>query len=488
MRSFLTVLLATAALFGAVPGGGAALAEVPPGAAAGGAPGATMRADEAPTPLVQRAATLAAAEGRPAEALALAEILLRRDPKDPLAHFIVARIMAQTRQTGVARQAAAKAFRYAESPRQHYEAARLSAQIALGENRMQAAQYWARQTIQHAPDARYRAQGVNDYRRLRATNPLRWRLSLGLKPSNNVNGGADERYNVIDGFDAVGILSDDAMALGGIIGTASFGVDYRVARSARSETSLGFTGYLKAVELWGVPVAEALVPPGVTPPPPRPIKNSDFSAAAFGLRAQHAMSLGKGASLSFAGELGQVWQGGEPSYRYQQISARGAMPVTQEAPERPGISASFGGLLERRDYASSAREDIRSSLDLGLRRGKVALGFGLSQTQSDSINARNWSVSANLRYEPDWTIGPMHMSLAAGASKTVYPDFVVVIFHPPGGRQDETIYGELGLWSPKIGTAGFSPEMKLRAVRTESNVSRYSNTEVSVALGLRSTF
>ena len=49
-------------------------------------------------------------------------------------------------------------------------------------------------------------------------------------------------------------------------------------------------------------------------------------------------------------------------------------------------------------------------------------------------------------------------------------------------------WAELGLWSPKIGYAAFTPELKLQALGVTSNVSRFTRSEVSVALGWRSAF
>jgi hypothetical protein len=65
---------------------------------------------------------------------------------------------------------------------------------------------------------------------------------------------------------------------------------------------------------------------------------------------------------------------------------------------------------------------------------------------------------------------------------------MVATMHPEGGRQDDSVFAELGMTVPKLGIAAFAPELKLQAVKVDSNVSRFSRTELSVAVGWRSTF
>jgi hypothetical protein len=57
-----------------------------------------------------------------------------------------------------------------------------------------------------------------------------------------------------------------------------------------------------------------------------------------------------------------------------------------------------------------------------------------------------------------------------------------------GGRQDTTIWADLDLWAPGLGSAGVQPRVKLRALSLDSNVSRFSRSELSANLGLRSAF
>ncbi|MDD8021516.1 MAG: surface lipoprotein assembly modifier [Paracoccaceae bacterium] len=438
-------------------------------------------------PQLQRLATALATAGQDAAALRVTEVLLLRTPDDPLGHYVVGLVMLRAGQTQVARIASRRSFAAAGTERQHYEAARLAAKVAVADHRWINAQYWARQTIQYAPDTRYRDLAVQDFKQLRAISPLDWGLRLGLRPSNNANGGADERLNIIDGYDAVGYLSDDAMALPGLVGTASFDIGYRLGRTPDSETRIGLSTYVRAVELEGHPVA--LPPPGSPPgSEPTEISNADYSAAALGISLTHNRALG-GYGLGAKLSVGQVWQGGDAAYHYAGLDLNGARRLGT-GPTAPRLS--FGISAEARARDDAARTDVRRTLSLGyaqpVNSGRITAGVTLSALHSGLDNARYWSVSGTVQYEPDLRLGPLAVSVGAGLSRTVYPDYTVLIFHPDGGRQDNTVFAELGLWAPALSYAGFAPELKLQTVVTDSNISRFESNEIAVAVGLRSTF
>lgn len=435
---------------------------------------------------IEHAAAAALAAGQRADALALARALLARDPENPLGHYVIARLMLGAGQTETARAEARLSFSRAQSPRQRYEAARVAAQVAVAEKRWAAAQYWARQTIQFAPDARARAVGVSDFRRLRVASPLSFSVKLGIRPSNNVNGGADERTNVIDGFDAVGWLSDDAMALRGVAGTADVDAGWRIAQDAKSETRLGLSGYARVVELSGTPMMVPPYAPGTPAPAAVEIPNSEYSSASLAVNLRHSRVLAPGLNGAATVEAGRSWQGGTPGYDWGALRLDGSKALGR------ATRLSFGAGYEHRDWVDSPRQDDRRSLNLGLglsgKAGDWGLGVSAASLGSTSAQARSWSVSGSVRYAPKAQIGPVSLSLSAGVSTTVYPDYTMLGFHPAGGRQDDMVYAELGLWAPKMGLAAFTPEVKLQALQVHSNVSRFSRSEISVAVGWRSAF
>ena len=432
--------------------------------------------------LGQLAADLAG-HGADAQALQVAEWILTRWPDDALAHYVVGLVTLRAGQTATARPAARLSFRNAETERQRYEAARLAGKVAVADERWIAAQYWTRQTIQFAPDPKRRKVGVNDFRTLRAISPLAWSLSLGLRPSNNVNGGADSRLSVIDGYDAVGYLSEDAVAQPGVVGTINLEANYRIAQGEGHETRAGMSAYLRAVDLEGSPTRQLYSPDGV-PLPPETIPNSDFSAAALGLDLRHTRRLGE-ALVSGRVSGGQAWDSGDPSYGYLGLDLGWQRRF---GPTQVSVTSA----IEGREWSHSPRQDTRTVLGFGLARdltaGRLSGGVSLAALDSTYDNAQYWSVSGSVRFEPEARLGPLAFSFGAGLSHAVYPDYQLLYFVPDGGRQDDTVFAEIGLWSPEISRAGFAPELKLQAISVDSNVSRYEHTEFAVAVGLRSTF
>lgn len=461
--------------------------------ACGGLGPAALAQTPASVPLAQAdemqigaAAVQALTQGQRPVAAALAAELLRRDARDPLGHLIFAKAAFAAGDTATARAAARRSFGTAQSPRQHYEAARLAGQVALSEHRFGAAAWWARQTIQFAPDDRARRVGVQDYRRLGAINPLAFSFKLGIRPSNNVNGGAEERTNVIDGFDAVGWLSDDAMALRGVAGTADATVSWRLAQDPKSETRIAMNGYARVVDFAGRPTTVPAHVPGTTPPPAVEIRNADYSSASLDVALSQSRRFGPGLTGTGQIEAGRSWQGGAAGYDWVGVSMSGVKALG------PALALSFGAAAEDRDWVDSPRSDRRHALDLGLRgavaQGTWGLGLSASALDSNQSQARNWTLSGSASFAPKAQLGPLTVSLAAGLSTTVYPDFTVIGFHPAGGRQDDAAFAELGLVAPKLGIAAFAPEVKLQAVTVESNVSRFSRSELSLAVGWRSAF
>ncbi|MCE5973015.1 hypothetical protein LZA78_05940 [Sinirhodobacter sp. WL0062] len=448
-----------------------------------------MPVAQAPVAQLEVAAAAMAQVGHRYEALSLAEKILLRDPENALAHFIVAREMLAEGKTDIAREAAARSFAGAGTDRQRYEAAVLAAKVAVTDKRWISAQYWARHSIQYAPDAALKDVAVQDYYRLRGESPLNWSLRLGLRPSSNVNGGADSRLNVIDGYDAVGVLSDDALALSGLVGTLNFDASYRIAGSARAETRLGGSFYLRGVELSGSPTMTPSYLPGDPVPDPVEISNSDYSMAALGVSLKQRYMLDPLTQLSGTVEAGQLWDGGEPGYGYAGVHLRGDRRLGG-APDATRLSLGLG--VERREWNDSVQSDTRRDLTFGLTRsvpgGDLSGSMRLLDVASNNGQARSWSVSGSLRYEPEARLGPLAYALSAGIGRTVYPDYSVLWMHPDGGRQDQTVFGEVGMWAPDYGYAGFTPELRVQALRVDSNVSRFTRSEMSLAVGLRSNF
>jgi tetratricopeptide (TPR) repeat protein len=429
------------------------------------------------------AALVAASTGRHAEALALARAMLQVSPDDAFAHYVIGTVMLWQGNAREAMLAGQRAFRAAASKVQKHESARLVATAAVQADKRLAARYWLRHAADTAPDPTRRAAAEAALARLRAATPWSAQLRFGIQPSSNVNAGASSRINVIDGIPITGVLSEDALALPGLVGTLDAQIGLRLAASAQSRTTASLRLFARAVELEGTPYVETTTLAGETLR--REISNASLSSGALELGLEHMVATPQlGGSVALALAAGRSWSGGDFGYDYLRLSA-------DRNPQAAGPF--YGAAFEQRRAADPRRDQSIASLRGGWRvaRGngdRITLGFGLGHVGSDFANARSTSVSAQISYQPQRQLGPFGYSASFGVSFADYPDYAVGFLAVPGGRQDQLGFAELDLWLPKKSFAGFSPQIRLRAVETRSNVSRFARHELSLSAGFRSNF
>jgi hypothetical protein len=163
-------------------------------------PASTQSVPVALSPQEMRAAAVTLLEqGNAAQALRFARALLQRDSTDLAALLIGAEAAIALDDPATARALAARAWPLATTPDTRYRAARLAALALSLEGRDTTAQLWLRRAFQDAPSEDARRSAAEDYRFLRARNPLRFQLSGGLRPSSNINGGSSEETQVLFG-------------------------------------------------------------------------------------------------------------------------------------------------------------------------------------------------------------------------------------------------------------------------------------------------
>ena len=415
-------------------------------------------------------------QGNAALAGELANGLIQADPKSTFAYFILARARAAQAQHGAARRAAAGAYRTAKTKKLRYSAAQMAARFAYREERPTLAQLWLRRAVQSAPNDTVERKLGQDYARLRAENPLRFSFRFSLRPSNNVNNGADSAVQIIDGLPFTGMLSGSAQALSGTIGAVDTQLSYRLSADKRSATHLGARLYVQRVSLNSSAKAKA---PGVS--------SSDLGSTFAELSLNHAFAVGTSgrANLQFA--LGTYWVGEDRSYDFAQISAGRHWKLSTSS------ALSFDSAIEHRNSAIS---DMMDSTALSLTgaftknlesKNQFRLSLNLRKTESDFGNSRVGSATLGFRYSFAKRLGPAKVSTGLVLGYSDYPDYTAV-FRVPGGRQDKSIFADVDFFFDQYDYAGFAPSLRVRAGRTSSNVSRFDTKEFSVSLGIRSKF
>lgn len=418
-------------------------------------------------------AQAAALQSEPRLARDVAAGLLRENRQDRVALIVLAAVEPQLGRPAQGRMAGARAWRLSNTRAERYEAARLTAFAAFREGRETLAQLWLRRAAANAPTGAALDQTGADFARIRQLNPWNIRLSFSAAPSSNVNGGSSSTLNVIDGLPFVGELSGDAQALSGWTASVDSQISYRIAATPQSRSSVSFRLYGRAVLLSDE--AQEQAPDA---------ENGDFSAyyAAVSFNHDRRTAGGTwGAKLTYGGN----WYGGALANSFLRAG------VDRTWRREDGTSLNLGLSLEdRRDDAGNwdaTIAKVTGSTSQSLSLGVLSYGVALERTEAPSVNETSNAVRLSVGFALADPVGPATLSLRAGIDARHYPDYT--FFVPvPGGREDSRAWATLEAAFEDWSYAGFAPVVSLTGSQTESNVSRYDRSEVSLGLSFRSTF
>lgn len=419
----------------------------------------------------------ALATGRPELAVQIAAGLLQADPDSSYAHFVLANAFANMGRHKDGRKSAARAFRYTKQPKQRFEAAELAARLSYAEARPTLTQLWLRRAFQNAPNKQIEKQLGRDYNRVRQQNPLSFSLRGELRPSSNVNNGADTALQIIDGLPFTGQLSGSSQALGGLISSFAGTVGYRLRGTPRSRTNVSAQIYVQRIQLDGD--ARALAPD---------LRNSDLGSTYGKIELGHKFAVGTdGGSARLAAAVGQYWSGS--NLRYSFFRLEGARNWRLDARSSLSLDISI-------DQRISAINDLFDSQTLGIEASaqhtlawgdRTDVSLSLQQSDSDFVNSRVSSAALRMSYSFADRIGPALVSAGLVFGTLDFPDYFAV-FDVPDGRQDTSTYVDLNFFLPDLDYAGFAPTVRLRAGRSRSNVSRFDTRELSLSVSVRSKF
>lgn len=420
---------------------------------------------------------LAAIEaGRPDVAADVAVQMLRRDPDDAFARFLLARAYLDAGQPGPAGAEARLAFRAADTREQRHQSARLAAQAAWNEGRVGAAQRWLRRAAVAAPEVTSRKERARELAAVRAANPLSVTLSFAINPSDNVNDGSSSAYNVIDGVPTWGTISPDGQALDGVVAQVRSGLTYRLPGAGQRTVSAMVDW--RRVELSRR--ARARVP--------------DIDPRAYD-SGRVEIALGQvwspeGAPWQAEIGLAAGIQVDAESLRYRYLRLDGAW--MRGFGDSTGVDLGLG--VERRS-TQPGQDDPEwvGSLSLGLRRalpGDDVLAGRLyaSHTETPLVGRSSHTWGVEVSYARGRPLGPALLSLQAGYSETDFPGYRVGFIVVPGGRQDRSLTAGATLTFPGVSIQGFSPRLSITHTDTRSNVSRFETRKTGVSLGLTASF
>lgn len=420
-------------------------------------------------------------EDQPALALQMSQGLLSADPRNPLLHYLQANAYARLQQPDAARRAAARAYRFAQGHPDKFRAAQMAARNALDAGQPTRAQYWLRMTALHSPNERSDRLIARDYGILRRINPWSFRIRTEVRPSDNVNNGADSARQIIDGEPVIGTLSPSAQALSGTIGILDMTSAYRIHSTETAETSVAGRLFVQRVALSSE--AKAAAPA---------LSNSDLANTYGEVGVSHAFKSGSGISVVEA-VWGTSWAAGERSYDLARLEASHSWALGKGR-------MTLGALVETRFSARFATQEadilgLSALYSRPLDNGdRVTLSLAWRDTDAASPNGTFRAGSARINYDFGKALGPARVSAGLTLGQTDYPTYILFLPSIPGfgpvqgGRQETSVYGDLSLTFDQYDVAGFAPVLRLRSGRKDSNISRFDIRETSISLGIQSKF
>jgi hypothetical protein len=430
---------------------------------------------------MQAAAQVALAEGQWTRAEVFARALLQRDPDDPVGLAVLARLALSAGASADAANFGRDLFANAPDAAARLQAARLVALAQARQERWLSAAFWLRRATLFARDDSDLALLSQDLRALREASPVSLSLSFSLAPSANVNGGAEDALNVVDGLPFVGQLSPDARALSGWAGTGNARLTYRLREGPRSRTNLSVDLFARAV--WLSDAARDFIA-AESAPDDAPISGRNFSSAALTVELAHQVAL--------QGGVGQVDLSWRRQYSGQEDRNDGlTLGALRRFDMRDGQVLDLSLSREWRIFDSGQADEVRDRLALAyslpVGDDSLSLSASLSQTETDNANAAATGWSVNLGYDLAEPVGPFELSFQIGYQFADFADYRVIL-PVPGGRQDETWSARLSAAIPGLSQAGFSPVISVGWDGTDSNVSRFTRDGWSVDVSLRSSF
>ena len=430
-------------------------------------------------------------QGETTAALQVADGLIAANDEDYSAWVIRGAALRVLERPDLARKAASKAYRLAQTTGQKHQAARLAAAANSDEKRYSWAQLWLRLAQENSPNAQASRQIAQDYQQLRRLNPWSFSASVGLAPSGNINGGSESETGYLDdnvdpsfaGFLAffgiydpetgLRLLGDNERALSGTEASLSFGAQYRLNESASSATFASVNASLFRYRLSDE--ARELSPTS---------ENGDFDrdSLSFGLR--HVRVLGEGmrpATFNFG--IGKNWYGGDPSNRY--VTASFSQPFLMSRTElltlgvNASASASYSDDIPVRSLGASAR-----LLTLRPNGDRLGSSVRVTKSTSDIEDSDYTSLSVGVNYAFARPIFGMGVTLNADAT---YSDIGDTRF-APFDRTDTSVTFSADIAVPQAEFFGFQPVVSVGYEQTESNLDQFDSSAGTFGLNFRSAF
>lgn len=426
------------------------------------------------------------------KAVAIADALIRANPKDLDAHALRARAMTILGRPQDARRSAGVIYQNSKIASSRFGAAMLSSKALMSEKDYPAAQIWLRRALQYAQTDAQREDIRKAYGVAKAANPFSATFSFSVAPNSNVNNGSFEDYLLINffGVEVPLTLSVDAKAMAGYSAEGSTQLSYRLSQSKQHSTALTFSGYgklnwLSSGARQALSDAAAAETDPTTAADLLAIRGSDFNYFTAAVGLEHKQRIGAGALGTFALSAGREWYGGAQLNDY----VTGVAGLSMKTAGGNG-QASVSARLQHRFNSGTGRAaittaGIKAAYGQKLSWGDTLVGtLGYSRTFSQD-SAQVYSMpEVGLSYKIAKPIASAKLSFGATYGYRTYNTSP----YSASGRQDHRLSAFAEAEMLGLSYMGFTPVVKVQAQRTVSNVNIYSNQSLSGGLFFRTSF
>lgn len=424
------------------------------------------------------------AQGNHALALQLAESILETRPQLYEAQLIRIDALIQLGRQNEGIGLARSVWRDAPSKAEKTRVARLAAVQSYKAGSTLSAKFWLRRALQTAPDPVSRANILRNFNEIRRHEPWKVNLSFSATPSSNINGGAESAAYTIDGLPWTGRVSGEGLALSGYLVSVSGDVRYRWSRPKGR-----LTAGVRFSQRFALMSSDAK-----TQAPSAENGDFDYANLDFVFGGTHVFSARH--TIAWDASIGRTFSGGAPYADAASLSLtdtralKSGAVLQQSARLRHEMPVSGSAPATALRYAVSTRKALENRADFQ-RMAYVEV------QHSEAANRLRGEVGAGLSYAPAKPVLGTQARFNLGAAHIRYPDFQVLdpttfpfvsYTDVPGGRRDTRLSVGAEFLLSEQSYLGFAPLVSVELGKTWSNVSRFETRNLSIGLGIRSTF
>jgi hypothetical protein len=430
---------------------------------------------------LQEQAEAALVAGAPATTLRLAQEMLRAQPDDFVALYLLALAQSDLNDPQSAAASGARAYAAATSQDTRFETARFVAGAHFQAGHYTRSSFWLRRAANHASteaDLQFIAEA---YANTVDTNPLSIAVTAAIAPTDNINNGSEDGILRLEGIDLTFVLPEDRRALSGIGFSASTELHYRISETANQVTTVTATlagdTYLLSDD------AKALLADSPDPEV-QAIDGRDFATvtASVGI-ARQQNNISPLGPVILGAAFGTYWEGGERLLDFHDLNFEQTVPLTDMSRLR------LRALRRWQDARTPTLYDA-NIYDLTIAYDRMLANR--DQLQLSLISQRNEAGPENsfdeyqigIGYLLDEPVLGAQISTSLNIGFRTFEEFTTTL----DGRDDHFYLASVTAVFEDISYFGFFPSVTVSGSRTHSTAEENTSAAAQILFGVASRF